>query len=429
LFRLAIKELTRRKKLYLLNVIVIGLVVAMIITLNSLAAAYKDASRLPFEDIQGTIVIQRNGNVPINTTGVLLSCSLAPINQQVIPQISAFNGVRNVSSALSLWVFDPDYFKRILGVNWGDNFGKKLSSEVIEGMVPRTNQEILIEKTYAQQHGLVVGKAIESSGQSFTVTGIIRTSGNEIVAADVYLNLAAAQQMAYQSENLQAVEAFEKTDVNIIFVDTAQTEIKPVTQLIKDMLNNDLAAAGQTPLGQTISSYNIYTPQSFENQISSIFKISDKLTWIISLVIFIGAALIIARNVLRSITERRKEFGIMKSVGFRSWDVQREIFVETTLQASIGFVIGLIISAVVIGILSRTTISISIPWELTAYPHFLLANPEDANVVQTHFLPIKFVPIYVLASFATVIVVGVLAAFLATWRVNGLKPMEVLKYE
>ena len=429
MFNFALKELITRKKLYLLNIIVIGLVAAMIITLNSLATAYKDASRLPFEDVQSTIVIQMNGNVPENTTGVLLSCSLAPISQQVIPEVGQFAGVKDVSSALSLWVFDADYFKRILGVNWNDGFGKKLTSEVIDGTVPRTDQEVLAEKTYAEQHALSVGQTIQSSGRQFKISGIIRTAGNEIVASDLYVNLSVAQEMAYQSSNLQAVEPFAKTDVNIIFVDAAQPEIASVAQQIKNTLSNNSTAGGQTPLGQTVGTYNIYTPQSFENQISSLFKVSDKLTWIISLVIFIGAALIIARNVLRGITERRKEFGIMKAVGFRSWDVQREIFVETILQASLGFVIGLIISAIAIAILAHTTVSISIPWELTAYPHFLLSNPEDANVVQAHFLPIKIVPVYVLASFATVVIIGVVAAFLATWRVNLLKPMEVMKYE
>ncbi len=429
MFNFAIKELIKRKKLYLLNIITIGLVTALIIILNSLGAAYKDASKLPFQSVQGTIVIQKNGNVPEDVSGVLLSCSLAPINLGVVNEISQFQGVKNISSALSLWVFDADYFKRELGVNWDDNFGKSLKARVIEGSIPANNQEVLLEKTYAQQHGLGVGQEVETGGQNFKVSGIIQTSGNEIVASDIYLNMGTAQQMAYQSQNLQAVEPFDKTDVNIIFVDADQTNMATVTKQINDTLGKNGTAAGQTPLGQTIGDYNIYTPESFDSQISSVFKVSDKLTWIISLIIFIGGALIIARSVLHSITERRKEFGIMKSVGFRSWDVQKEIFAETILQVSTGFLAGLIISAVAIIGLAHTTISIAIPWELTAYPHFLLANPNDANVVQTHFLPIGLGPLYVLAAFVTTVIIGVLAAFISTWQVNRLKPMEVMKYE
>jgi len=230
MFNFAIKELTKRKKLYLLNVITIGLVTVLIITLNSLGTAYKDASKLPFQAVQGTIVIQKNGNVPENVSGVLLSCSLAPINLGVFNEISRFGGVKNISSALSLWVFDTDYFKRELGVNWEDSFGNSLKARVMDGSIPSNNQEVLLEKTYAQQHSLGVGQEVETAGQRFKVSGIIKTAGNEIVASDIYLNIGAAQQIAYQSQNLQSVEPFDKTDVNIIFVDADQTHIAAVTQ-------------------------------------------------------------------------------------------------------------------------------------------------------------------------------------------------------
>jgi hypothetical protein len=189
MFNFAVKELLKRKKLYLLNVVTFGLVTALIIVLNSLGTAYKDASKLPFQSVQGTIVIQKNGNVPEDVSGVLLSCSLAPINLGVVNGISQFEGVKGISSALSLWVFDPDHFKRVLGVNWDDGFGKNLKARVIEGSIPVNNQEVLVEKTYAQQHSLEVGQKIEAGGQSFKISGIIQTAGNEIVASDIYLNM------------------------------------------------------------------------------------------------------------------------------------------------------------------------------------------------------------------------------------------------
>ena len=235
----AIKELLKRSKLYLLSVMVIGLVTLMVITLNSLGDAYKEASRLPFNDIQGTIIMQRNGNVPEDISGVLLSCSLAPIRQEVISRISKIDDVRDISTALSLWVFDADHFKRVLGVNWSDNFGKKLASKLIEGTIPKTNQEVLVEKTYAQKNALEIGRKIDIAGQQFTIVGFIGTAGNEMVASDIYLNLREAQEMAYQSKNLQEVEAFDKTDVNIVFIDAAYPNMVAATQQIKQIATSD----------------------------------------------------------------------------------------------------------------------------------------------------------------------------------------------
>jgi ABC-type antimicrobial peptide transport system permease subunit len=425
----AVRELLNRYKSYVLTVIVIGLVACMVMTLNFLGAAYKEAARLPFKDIKGTIIVQKNGNVPETVSGVLLSCSLAPIQQDAVSAISQIEGAKDISSALSLWVFDTDHFKRVIGVNWQDSYGKSLSSRVVEGAAPATDQEVVVDKTYAGKNGLQVGSSMAIAGDRFTVSGIIGITGNEIVAADAYVNLAVAQDMAYQSKNLQAVEKVDKTDVNLIFINAGQQDLSQVTQRIKQSLNKQDSGAGQTPLGQTIGNYNIYTPDTFEEQISTVLKLSDKLTWIISLVLFIGACLIIARNTLRMVLERRKEFGVLKSVGYTGRDIQKLIGMETILQVLAGFVSGLLLTGIAVFILSKTTVSIAIPWELSAYPHFLLANPDDANVVQTHFLPIGFELLPVIATFLGVLVVGLVTALLSTWQINKLKPMEILKYE
>jgi ABC-type antimicrobial peptide transport system permease subunit len=129
------------------------------------------------------------------------------------------------------------------------------------------------------------------------------------------------------------------------------------------------------------------------------------------------------------VLERRREFGVLKSVGYTGRDIQKLIGIETTFQVLAGFVVGLLLTGIGVFILSKTTVSIAIPWELSAYPHFLLANPEDANVVQTHFLPIRFDLLPVLVTFLGVVIVGLVTALLTTWQINKLKPMEILKYE
>jgi len=429
MFHYAIKELLKRNKLYLLNVMTIGLVTLMVITLNSLSTAYRDAARLPFEDIQGNIVIQRNGNVPETISGVLLSCSLAPIPQEIISQIRKTDGVKDVSAALSLWVFDTDNFKRVSGVDFHDNFGQKLTAKLISGSIPGADNQILVEKTYAEKYSLNVGRETVIADRHFTVSGIVGTAGNEIMASDIYLNLGAAQEMAYQSQNLQTVETFNDTDINIIFVNVGQIDLEAVTQNIKGIIGNPAMNSGKTPIGQTIGSYNIYTPESFENQISSLFHISDKLTWFISLILFIGAAIIVARNALRTILERRKEFGILKTVGFRNRDIQHEVTLETFIQILTGFFMGLILSIIAVVVLSHTTVSIAVPWELTSYPHFLLANPSDANMSQTRLLPIKLESLQVFASFVIIMAVGLATSFLSVWQINKLRPMEVMRHE
>ena len=129
------------------------------------------------------------------------------------------------------------------------------------------------------------------------------------------------------------------------------------------------------------------------------------------------------------ILEKKKEFGIMKAVGFRNRDIQNEITLEMITQILAGFIAGLVLSSIAVIILQQTTVSIAIPWELSAYPHFLLSDPNEANVAQVHSLPIKLESLYVFVAFMITIVIGLATSFLSIWQINKLKPMEVMRYE
>jgi len=243
----AVQEIMKRKGRYLLSILVIALVVAMVITLNSLSIAYKDAAKLPFESIHSSIIIQKNGNVPENTTGTVLSCSLAPISLPSVERISSIDGVKDVSSGLFLWVFDSDNFKRVLGVHWNDSIGTRIKSKLVVGRAPATDTEALIEQTYASQYGLRINQPISISGKAFTISGIIATQGNDIVSSDAYIGLAQAQQLAYTSPNLQATESFNADDVNIIFVDADQAKVKSVAAQLKDIFTDSAQNGGKRP--------------------------------------------------------------------------------------------------------------------------------------------------------------------------------------
>jgi ABC-type antimicrobial peptide transport system permease subunit len=426
---LALKEIRKRKKKYVLNIMMIGLVVVLLITLNSLGIAFKEASKLPFENIHSSIIVQRNGNVPENISGAVTPCSLAPIRGEYIQQINGMDEVKDISYGLFLWVFDKDSFKRVLGVNWNDDRGKRIGLEIIEGSLPQSDAEALVEKAYALQHELKPDQKMNISGADFTVSGIVETSGKDIVSSDVYINLKSAQNLAYNSKNLQDTEKFNKSDINIIFVDADQTKVKEVTAELKELLISPTSNAGKTPTGQTTGGYSIYTPESFESQISSLFMLSDRLILAISLVALIGVMLIIIKSMSHTLMERRKEFGIMKAVGFASKDIQKEVAAETLLQTTMGYVTGVAMSFIAIFALAKTTVSIAIPWEMSPYPHFLTSNPNLIAPVQTYPFPIEFEAVYSVEILVAILALSLLTVLILTRHINGLNAMEVLRYE
>jgi putative ABC transport system permease protein len=425
----ALKELRNRKKKYLLNILVIALVVVLLITLNSLGTAFKEASKLPFENIHSSIIVQRNGNVPENTSGAVTPCSLAPIKGEYLSQINKIDGVKGISDGLFLWIFDKDNFKRVLGVNWNDDRGKIIGSELIEGSLPQSDTDALVERDYAQQHGLKLGQKLKVSGTDFTISGIVETSGKDVVSSDAFVNLNSAQSLAYNSKNLQDTEKFNKNDVNIIFVDADQTKVKEVTDNLKALFSSPPSNGGKTPTGQTTGAFSIYTPDSFESQISSLFLISDRLILTVSLVALIGAVLIVIKSMSHTLMERRKEFGIMKAVGFRSRDIRNEVAAETLLQAIIGYGIGIAMSFIAIFALAKTNVSIAIPWEMSPYPHFLTSDPNLIAPVQTYPFPIRFEAVYSAEVLIAVFALSLLTVLVLTRYINGLNAMEALRYE
>jgi putative ABC transport system permease protein len=150
---------------------------------------------------------------------------------------------------------------------------------------------------------------------------------------------------------------------------------------------------------------------------------------IISAIAFIGASLIVVKSMSHTILERRRELGVMKAVGFRNRDIQKEVLSETLLQGALGYALGIIFSAAAIVALSRVQIAITIPWELNPYPHFLLADPNSATVAQNYFLPITLQPVAALIALAVVAVISSVTALILTRYINRLKAAEVLKYE
>ena len=426
----AFQEFSKRRNRYLPNVFVIGLVVFMIITLNALAIAYQDAAQLPFASVHSTIMVQKSGNVPENITGVVLPCSLAPIQSGATADTRKLDGVSDVSTGLFLWVFDTDSFKRVLGVNWGDTLGNRVQSKLIAGALPGPASDVLVEQTYADQYGLSVNQTMTISGTPFRISGIVASSGKDLVSSDVYMDIAPAQVLAYNSPNLQATEPFLKNDVNILFVDTDPVKTKEVAEQLKVLFTDGTnVSGGKTPTGQTIGTYSISSSDTFEDQVSAVFLLSDRLAVLLSVIIIVAGAVIIGKNMSHLFLERWKEFGVMKTVGWTRRDVQKEVLAETFLQVGIGGAGGIVASVIAIYILAMTTVSISIPWDLNPYPHFLTATPDLGATVQTYPLPITFPVLYAVIAIGVVVTVGAATAFFLVRRLNTMKPMEVLKYE
>ncbi len=53
----------------------IAIAVALLITLSALSTAYREAARIPLEEVGADIIVQKYGSVPKAVSGPILSCA------------------------------------------------------------------------------------------------------------------------------------------------------------------------------------------------------------------------------------------------------------------------------------------------------------------------------------------------------------------
>lgn len=414
-FRYLMKELYYRKRRTLTAIIGLSVGIALLVIINALSMAYSEAARRPLQEIGADITAQRNGDVPEELTGPVFACSAVTIRRQEVEKIESLKGIQGVGEALLIWVFDPDRFSIVLGIDPENPTGPGiLRNHITEGrFLENGKPEALVEATFARQVHIRAGGMVSVNNKSYPVVGIVDASrAAKIAVANIYLPLKEAQKMAVASKQVQKVSPFNPEDVNILFIKAEQTELSHVAAALKEILGKKS---------------NVATPDSFLKLLGNLFALSDRFSLAASLIAIIIAVLIVFKTMAGNIAERAKEIGVLKSVGWSNRNVVFQLFGESVLQCFAGGILGLLIASLAAFGLGFMEVNIPIPWEMSPTPHFLPGGGDP--VFKTLKLPV-LIP-WSLASFAIILSVfigGITGGFLSR-HISRIKPSEVLKHE
>lgn len=409
------KELYHQKRRTMAAVIGLSIGVALLVIINALSMAYYQAARAPLNEIGADITVQRSGNVPNELAGSVFPCSAVTIKDEEVKHIAALPGVTGTGKAVLLWVFDPHQAWIVLGIETQNTVGPAiLRNAVTSGrFLEEDKAEALIEAGYANRFKIKVGDTVNLAGQKFPVVGILDASkAAKIAIANAYLPLKQAQNMAASSRQVQSVSPFRKDDVNLLFIRAEQGHIAQISASIRTMMGK------QATIG---------TPDSFLKLLGSFFALSDKLTLAASLIAIIIAALIAFKTIAGNITERFREIGVLKAVGWTGRNVISQIIAESIVQCLLGGILGLTFAYIAAFGLGFMTVNIPIPWEMSPVPHFLPGGGDQ--IFKTLRLPISIS--WNLAGFSMLLslVTGGVTGFLLARSVAKIKPSEVLRHE
>ena len=408
-------ELYYQKRRTLAAVIGLSIGIALLIILNALSMAYRQAARVPLQEIGADLTVQRSGNVPKDLAGAVFPCSAVTISHDEVKKIGALPGVRGLGKAVLLWVFDPDRAWIVLGVEQHNSVGPSiLRNSVVEGrFLKEGRSEALVEISYGRQFGIKVGDTISVAGRSYPVVGLVDASrAAKIAVANVYLPLSDAQRLAASSGQVQAVSPFNQADVNLLFIKADEQKIAELSSTLRTMM------------GQNAT---IGTPDSFLKLLGSLFALSDKFTLAASLIAIFVAVLIAFKTMAGNITERAREIGVLKAVGWINRNVVTQLLAESVVECVMAGILGLLIALAAAYGLGFLKVNIPIPWEMSPRPHFLPGGGDQ--IFKTLRLPVH-VP-WTLASFAMLLslVIGCLTGGLLGRNISRIKPSEVLRHE
>ncbi len=408
-------ELYYQKRRTLTAILGLSIGIALLIILNALSMAYRQAAHAPLKEIGADITVQRPGDVPKDLAGAVFPCSAVTIRQSEVEKIRGLPGIRGVGKALLLWVFDPNRAWIVLGIEQNNTIGPAiLRSSVTEGrFIEEGKSEALVEVAYARQFGVKLGDTISVADKKFPVVGFIDASrAAKIAVANVYLPLAEAQQMAASSKGLQSVSPYDPGDVNLLFIKADQEKITPLAASLKDILGKKATVA---------------TPDSFLKLLGSLFALSDKFTLAASLIAIIVAILIAFKTMAGNIAERAREIGVLKAVGWTNRNVVTQLLMESVVQCFLAGILGLLIALVVAFGLGFMKVNIPIPWDMAPTPHFLPGGGDQ--IFKTLRLPIHVPWTLALFSFVLSVVIGGMTGALLGRQIAKIKPSEVLRHE
>lgn len=195
------------------------------------------------------------------------------------------------------------------------------ATDIISGryISPDDSNAIMVEESYARSHKLLVGKSLILAGIPVSIIGIVQ-AGIRPVKADLYTTFQGAERII----NRRTWNPLNR-EMNIILVESANAQVHNQAILdVKNILGKD----------NIISSYSCHTPAR------EAMNLNRQMLWLGVIFVTIFIIVHVTRNQYASLVERRREIGILQSMGWSGKRIVATIGNEFLLQAFIGGIFG-----------------------------------------------------------------------------------------
>ena len=371
----ALKELRRRKYRTATNIATFVIVVATLVTLVTTARGWETATAAPLKEVGTDLIMIYSAPVMPSGYGCYIANHLFsyPFNQTNIAKMADVNGVNHAvpilmhrMGAVVFTGIDPSQTET----------NAVLPHNVVEGryLTPEDEQVALVDREYARLNNLTIGSDVTYMKGKYEAVGLVNVDAANILKSHIYVNLPACQK-ALPEDNTGLV------NVALISV----TDPRKVNEISQELVSQ---WPGSTPI----------TASDLAATTSGVLTIGEETAWNISIVLAVVAILFTVRSQLATISERTREIGILKAIGWSKSNVISQIFIESALQGAIGGLVG-------------CAIGYGFAW-------YFLSTMGGLLTVD---------PIVLAAGFGIAVLSGVAAGLYPSWRAAKLVPAEALR--
>jgi ABC-type lipoprotein release transport system permease subunit len=211
----------------------------------------------------------------------------------------------------------------VTGVDPSDDSLGPLSSGTITSGHALTAAEAsdnvaVVDSNYAKSQNLKTGSKITVAGTSFTVVGIDK-SGQGVTGEDVYIPLQRAQTLANM-----------KNEVNTVYVSaTSASTISTVSKEISKALPSATVTTSSDLASEVTGS------------LSSASSLANNLGKWLAVAVLAAAFALASILTMSAVSRRVREFGTLKSIGWSSRRIIRQVMGEALVIGVIGGVVGI----------------------------------------------------------------------------------------
>ncbi len=370
---LAFKNLLRRRARTLLSLLGVAIGIAAIIAFNAIGKGFREGINTYLRDSGAQMVV-------VNRT--MKDPAFSRVKRAEQEFVRSLPEIEHLSRA-NLAIASPRGLKEstrmtmlvVFGRGWGDRLMDKYRKD-LQGRLPDADDQILLGSIASEDLGKKVGDTLDLFGRRFQVVGVFRGGVPWEKVGAVMSNTVLEEILQQKDGSVYMGFLYLKAGADPERVRAAVSAAYPHLEAMKT--------------------------EEFTNFYDQLEYI-DWFVWIISLVSVAVGGLGVLNTLLMSVSERTREIGTLRAVGWSEGRVLRLILGEGVLISFLGGLIGLGLGVagaeVLIRFAPRGTLS-------TAYAFLVFVQ-----------------------AFGVALGLGLAGSLYPAWRASRLSPIEALKYE